>query len=175
MKKLYGLFIRYLIILSLGLFNFYIIHSIFYPATFFVSSFLLSIFGEVNSFYSIGVFLFNRNSIELIGACIASSAYYFLFILTFSTADLKPKKRLHLLLFVLASFFTLNVFRIILMSVVAGSVYFNPLHVFFWYIISTIMVISIWFFGVKLFKIKSIPVYSDIKYLLKEIKNSKRN
>ena len=34
-----------------------------------------------------------------------------------------------------------------------------------WYLGSTLFVIGIWFIEVKLFKIKEIPIYSDIKFL----------
>tara|TARA_Y100000034_G_C6714689_1_gene315863 strand:- start:303 stop:536 length:234 start_codon:yes stop_codon:yes gene_type:complete len=71
-----------------------------------------------------------------------------------------------------AAFFILNTLRIFLLGVlfVSGSVFFDATHKLFWYIISTIFVVGIWFAEVKIFRIKEIPFYSDLNWIYKKIK-----
>jgi hypothetical protein len=58
--------------------------------------------------------------------------------------------------------------RIFILSIlfVSGISFFDFAHKSFWYVGSIVFVVLIWFLGVKLFKIESIPFYSDIKFLL---------
>ncbi len=175
MNKVISLILRYLLIILAGLGGLIIFYKVFYPLTFFLSSFVLSMFGEVNSFYTVKLILFNEVSIELINACIAGSAYYLLFILVLSIPDLKIAKRISILLFSFALLLLLNVLRIVLMGLIAKTIYFESVHMFFWYIVSLIFVVGIWFLSVKLFSIREIPIYSDIKYLIEHTKNPKRN
>jgi len=51
---------------------------------------------------------------------------------------------------------------------VNGSSFFDFTHKIFWYAGSTIFVIAIWFLEVKIFKIKGIPIYDDLKFLYKK-------
>ena len=64
----------------------------------------------------------------------------------------------------------INILRIFLLGLVyiSGFSWFDIAHKLFWYAGSTIFVIGIWFAEVKLFKIKEIPFYSDIKFLYKK-------
>ena len=67
----------------------------------------------------------------------------------------------------------MNIFRIdilILSSVKFGKVWFDAIHMIFWKFLSTLYVAFVWIFLVKKFKIKTIPIYSDIKYLINKIK-----
>ena len=50
---------------------------------------------------------------------------------------------------------------------------FDLMHMLFWYLFSTLIVVFVWFFTVKIFKIREIPVYDDVKYLLRNIKTKK--
>ncbi len=175
MNKLYSLVSRYALILIAGLGNLFIFYKVFYPLTFFPVEFILNIFGDVNSFYRLNLILFNTTAVDIVAACVAGSAYYLIFILVMSTAGLKILKRIKILLFSTLIFLVFNIIRIVLMALIAGSVYFEQVHMFFWYFISIIFVVLIWFFAVKLFKIKEIPIYSDLKYLLKQTKKTKRN
>jgi exosortase/archaeosortase family protein len=115
-------------------------------------------------------------AIEIIGACIAGSAYSLLLILNLSVPNIKIKQRIKLLLFSFSSLLIINILRIFILSVlfVQGISFFDITHKLFWYAGSTIFVVAIWFTGIKLFKIKEIPFYSDIKYLLALRKNTKK-
>jgi energy-coupling factor transporter transmembrane protein EcfT len=87
------------------------------------------------------------------------------------------KKRIKSLLFILLGFFVFNILRIIILSVlfVNKIKYFEELHLFLWFFLSTLFVILIWFLSVKLFKIKGTPFYSDLRYLYnKSILNSRK-
>ncbi len=171
MKNIYELISRYLVIFLAGLGNLYIFYALFTPLTLQLSYGLFSILGDANLFGNL--ILYNGLAIELIEACIAGSAYYLLFILTFSTANIKFMNRLAILAAVLVSFLVFNVLRIVFMGLIFGQKYFSQIHLFFWYFVSIILVIVIWFSTVKLFKVKSIPIYSDILSLIKIIKTTK--
>lgn len=173
MNKSLSLIVRYLLIFLAGLANLSIFYKIFYPLTFYLSSFFLSLFGEVINFYAIKLIMFNQTAIELVNACVAGSAYYLLFILVLSTANIPFFKRISMLIFSFASLLLLNVLRILLMGLIAGTSYFESVHMLFWYVISILFVVCIWFLTVKLFSVKEIPVYSDLKYLVDKTKQSK--
>ncbi len=174
MNKPLSLVIRYALILLAGLGNLFIFYKIFSPITFYLSSSILSLFGEVVNLYSLRVFIFNQAVVELINACIAGSAYYLLFILALAIPSIVLRKRIYLLAFSFGSLLILNVLRIVLMSLIAGTVYFEPVHMIFWYLVSLVFVVGIWFSAVKLFSIKEIPIYSDLVYLMDQIKKPKR-
>jgi len=174
MKKVLSLIVRYFLILLAGLGNLTLFYRVFTPITFYLSSFTLSLFGEVVNFYAIGIILFNQTSIELIEACIAGSAYYLLFILVISMPNLKLLKRVSILLFSFALLLVVNVIRIVLMGLISETPYFESVHMLFWYFVSILFVVGIWFLTVKVFSIKEIPVYSDLKYLIEQTKHSKR-
>jgi exosortase/archaeosortase family protein len=113
------------------------------------------------------IILVNSIPIEIIEACVAGSAYYLMLILNLSIPNIKIKKRLLLLLFSFSLFFVVNIIRIIVSSsiLVSGATWFDFAHRLFWYVGSIVFVVGIWFLSVKLFKIKEIPFYTDIKYL----------
>lgn len=170
-KDYLDLIVRYFLIFLVGLGNLFIFYKIFFTPTFQGSAYLLGFLGEVTLFTPLKLILFNETAINIIDACIAGSAYYLLFILVFSVRNIKFVKRFSILVFSFAIFLLFNIIRIVWMALIAGGEYFKEIHLFFWYFISIILVIGIWFLSVKLFKITSLPVYSDIKFLLKEIKH----
>ena len=65
-------------------------------------------------------------------------------------------------------FLGINILRILIFSIllVSGFQYFDVAHQASWYLGSTLLVIVVWFANVKIFNIKSIPVYTDIKKML---------
>ncbi len=174
-KKLIGLFIRYFFVLILGAGNLYIFYSILTPLTVFLVSEAVSLFTEV-SVSGISIYLENF-TVELIGACVAGSAFFLMFILIFSTADIKPKKRFYALVTASALLFLLNFFRIVFLIFIYSpeSVYFDAVHWILWHLVSVFFVVGVWFLVVKLYKIESVPVYSDIKYLLSFSKKGKKS
>lgn len=159
------IFLRYLILIVLGIFSFQIFYFIFLPLTVYPVYYLLKIFFDVSLIAN--VMLVNGTSIEIIGACVAGSAYSLLAILNLSTPEIKIKKRILILSLSFLSFLILNLLRIFLLSIllISGNSWFDFTHKLFWYVGSTIFVVGIWFLSVKIFKIKKIPFYSDIKNL----------
>ena len=104
--------------------------------------------------------------IYIVNACIAGSAYLLLLILNL-TIDLKPLERLKSIVYSFALLLVLNVIRISIL----GALYHHEIpyveftHAIFWYGLSTIFVIGIWFITIKKFKIKNIPFYTDLRNL----------
>jgi len=68
-------------------------------------------------------------------------------------------------------FLALNVLRIVLFAslYVNSFKYFDFTHKIFWYAFSTLFVVLIWFFVVRFYNVKDIPIYSDLKYLIRKI------
>ncbi|MDA3836270.1 MAG: pacearchaeosortase [Nanoarchaeota archaeon] len=112
------------------------------------------------------IFIGNR-AIEIIGACVAGSAYFLLLILNLATSGIGLVKRLKLLLFTFGTFFIINVIRIYILSIMylEGSAMFDITHKLFWYLGSTLFVVLIWFAGVFIFKVEEIPFYTDLKHM----------
>ena len=164
-----NLILRYALLLLLGLGNLYIIYTIFTPLTIYPVFWILNIF--YNPILSNTTITLSNKVIELIPACIAGSAYYFLLILNLST-PMKIKQRTQSLIFLLTSFLILNILRISILSIffINSLSFFDISHKIAWYSISTLFVVAIWFTSVKIFSIKQIPIYSDLKQLAKEIK-----
>jgi hypothetical protein len=173
MNKSISLVSRYLLIFLAGLGNLTLFYKVFYPLTFRISSFLFSLFGDTISFYNIQLILFNQTAIEIINACVAGSAYYLLFILLLSLPNINIFKRISMLIFAFGILLVLNVVRILFMGLIAGTSYFESVHMLLWYFVSVLFVVGIWFLTVTLFSIKEIPVYSDLKYLIEKTKHSK--
>ena len=167
-KRFLSISIRYLILLLVALPNFWLFYSIFTPLTISVINFSLGLFFETIRFGNV-ILLDNKISIEIIPACVAGSAYYLLLILNLSIAKIKTTKRIKMILLSFAMFFLINIFRIFILSIIllADFTSFIIIHKIFWYAMSTIFVVGIWFYEIKLFRIKEIPFYSDFKFLYK--------
>lgn len=165
-----GIVLRYLILILVAIPNLWIFYTIFTPLTAYPVYWLLGLFYDV-SLLNKAIILINQNiSIELIEACIAGSAYYLLLILNLSTPGIKVSKRIKIAALSFLVFLVINILRIFTLSLVAvsGSSFFDITHRIFWYALSTIFVVGIWFAEVKAFNIKAIPFYSDIKFLYKQ-------
>lgn len=162
--------LRYVILLLIGLSNLYIFYLIFKPLTIYPVYFLLNIFSEVSLYGNVLSFA-NGTSIQLVNACIAGAAYYLLLILNLSTPNIKFNKRLKMIIYSFASLLILNILRIFILTnlFVSGFAFFDFTHKLFWYLLSIVFVIGIWFIQIKIYKIKEIPFYSDLKYFYKRI------
>ena len=175
-KKLWNISVRYLILILVGIPNLWLFYFILTPLTIYPVYFLLSFFVDTALFGNI-ILLNNTIPIEIIKACVAGSAYYLLLILNLAI-PMEIKKRIKLLLFSFLSLLVLNILRIVFLSLlfVSGASSFDITHRLLWYIGSTILVVLIWFTGIKIFKVQGIPFYSDLKDLgvLKKTKKSKR-
>ncbi|MGD9275793.1 MAG: pacearchaeosortase [Candidatus Pacearchaeota archaeon] len=173
-KEVYGILARYLLIIFAAASNLFIFYYIFTPLTVYHVYFLLQIFLDVK--LSGNVISLGHYAIWIIKACIAGSAYYLLFILNLSIPKINLKKRLKMISFSFLVLLAANILRIIILVLLLGSFWFDFTHKLFWNLLSTIFVVGIWFLEVKLFKIKKIPFYDDIKILYKNsfFKKSKR-
>ena len=165
---------RYAALILIGILGLKIFYFIFTFLTIYPTYFLLRFFFKASVIYN---FIFVNNlPIEIIGACVAGSAYYLLLILNLSTREIKIKKRIEMLLFSFALFLAINVLRIFFLSIlyVNEVSFFDIAHRLLWYAGSIFFVVGIWFLSVKIFKIKETPFCSDLFYLLKLEKNSKK-
>lgn len=168
-KQFLDILIRYAILILIALPNLWLFYLIFTPLTIYPVYFLLNLFFETSLTGNvINVINF---SIEMIPACIAGSAYYLLLILNLSIPKIETQKRLNMVFFSSLSFLIINILRVFLLSlgIISESPWFDITHKLFWYIGSIIFVIGIWFAEVKLFKIREIPFYSDIKFIYKKV------
>ena len=172
MRKNYNPFsilIRYLILLGL-MFSLPLIYKILTPLTIYPTIFLLKLFYQVSYLNSM-IILNSKTIIYIIPACIAGSAYLLLLILNLSL-PMSLKKRIRTILFSLTLLLSLNILRIFSLTILYDNSFrfFDITHKLFWYGLSTLFVILIWFYTVKKFNIKEIPIYTDIKYLSKKSK-----
>jgi len=190
-----SLVLRYVLLLILGLGNLFIFYLIFTPLTVYPVSWLIGISDEATLMrgtytkvceLSEGTFLeslgcmnttifFREYFASIIPACIAGAAYYLLLILNLTT-PMPFKKRVKSITFLFVSFLILNVLRIFFFALFFASKnyeIFNIAHTASWYFGSTVLVILIWFSNVLIFKISEIPIYSDLKSIINQIKNKK--
>lgn len=167
MNKLHNLILRYLIILAIAIPNFYIIYTIFTPLTIYPIYFILNLFYE--TFLTNTTLLINNLAIDIIPACIAGAAYFLLIALNLLT-PMDKKQRLYSLIFSISLFYIINLLRIFLFTIllIYSFKLFNLTHMFFWYFLSTLIVITIWFLTAYIFKIKQTPIYTDLNFLYKK-------
>lgn len=168
MNKLYDLIIRYVVLLVVAVPNLFLFYWIFSPLTVYPSYFLFNLFFD--TYLSGNNILFSNVSFSIIGACIAGSAYYLLLILNLSIPNVSLKERIKRILFAFSIFLAVNILRIFFLGVLylQGAEFFDITHKIFWYGLSTLFIVGIWIFEVKIFKIKEIPVYSDFVFLYKK-------
>ncbi len=176
-RKKYNIFLilaRYVILLGL-VFSLPLIYKIFAPLTIYPVSFLLKIIFKNISVVGDIITINNCNEVQIISSCIAGSAYLLLLILNL-TVPMNWKKRIFSISLSFIILLILNILRIFLFSILheINFVFFDITHMLFWYVLSIVFVVGIWFLITKIFSITQIPVYSDIKLLIKNIK-SKRN
>ena len=171
-NEIKDMILRYLLMALLGIIGaFYII---FKPLTIYSAYFLLNLFYQTA--LSGAVLTVNNLDIEIIDACIASSAYFLLFILNFSTGKIKFSKRILVFFLDAGIFLVFNVLRIVGMSVllIKGSVFFETIHLIFWYVLSVLAVFLIWILTARIFDIKGIPFVSDFLYVRKLLRKKKK-
>ncbi len=171
MRYTYKLVIR-LILMLIVAFLFPYVYIILNPLTLNISYYLLQLF--VNASLINSSIMVNNITLNFINACSAGAAYLLLIFLILSTKALSFKKMLLMFLIGASLIFIMNIVRIeILIWVLLdyGLNMFDNLHLFFWRGVSTIFVALIWFFLDIIFKLKTIPIISDVKYLVKAIQN----
>jgi exosortase/archaeosortase family protein len=169
-KDFFFILLRYLLLL-VGVFSLPLIYKILTPLTIYpVRGILDLVFKEV-MVYGDFLIINMRYAIELVPSCIAGSAFLLLLILNLAV-QMPIRKRLTSLILSFLILYIVNLLRISFFSIL--SVYKNPFfnfaHSLFWYGLSLVLVVVIWFLIVKLFSIKAIPFYTDLKILLKNSK-----
>lgn len=172
-KPLAQILLRYLFLLAISFFilsesfNNFILLITIYPI-----NLLLNLFFE--SFVLNNLILVKGISVQLIPACLAISAYLLLISLNF-LVSMKPLKRVLSLAFSFILLLLLNILRIFILTllIIKEVAYYDIIHKFIWYFLSTILVIGVWFLTAYLFKIKQIPVYSDFKNIKDILKKNK--
>lgn len=174
-RTILDIFLRYSILIVVAIPNLFLFYYIFTPLTIYPVYFLLGLFFNANLVGNM-IFLNGNSLIEIIEACVIGSAYYLLLILNLTIPQIKLKKRIKAIIFSFGILLLINIFRIFLLSVLFASKsdFFEIAHKFLWYFGSIVIVILIWFLTVRIFKIKKIPVYSDFKTVLKNIRKGKR-
>ncbi len=167
-KEAVDLGIRYLVLVLFGA-GLGVFYFLFTPLTVWPVYGVLNLVDSGVRLFEGSVIFFSGNYIEIIGACVAGAAYYLLLILNLAT-PMDYLKRAESLLFLFGSFLLLNIFRIVLFSLlfVSGFQFFDLAHKLIWYFGSTILVVVIWFVNVWLFDIREIPVYSDVMELFRD-------
>ena len=163
MKYEYGLIIRGLLCFT-PISLFYLILT---PLTLYGSYLLLWFYNPI--IYGTGIII-GENLFELVGACIAAAAYLLLLILILLTKEIGFYNRIKMFLFGSLLIYLLNIIRIaflVILSISFNTTLFEIIHTIFWKFLSGIYVAGVWILLVYLFKIKSIPIYSDLKYLYK--------
>ncbi|PIO08811.1 hypothetical protein COU59_00145 [Candidatus Pacearchaeota archaeon CG10_big_fil_rev_8_21_14_0_10_34_12] len=161
---------RYVVLVAVAIPNLWLFYFVFTPLTIYPIYYVLGQFFPVSLLSSKILLINHQLPIEFIEACIAGAAYYFLLILNLSTPQIKLSDRIKMIFLSFFLLLTVNVIRIttLILMIYHDVAFFNVTHLLFWYLLSTVFVIAIWFFEVKLFKIKNIPFYSDLKFLHKK-------
>ena len=165
-KRVVDFTTRYILLILIAFPGLLLFYKIFTPLTIYPSYWLFQIFFDA-SLYSNIILLNSSLVVEIVPACVMGSAYYLLLILNFSMPKIELKKRIVMVLTSFAALLVVNILRIVLLGSLytLESVWSDPLHSFFWYFLSIFFVVGIWFAQVKIFNVKGIPFYSDLKFL----------
>lgn len=169
MKKGYDLILR---IIILFLISYSLLNIIITPVTIYLSYYLLKLFGE-NVILLPPFLILNQAVIKFIPACAAISAYYLLMLLILLTRDIKPLIRLKMFLLGSLIILIINTLRVTALLITLsyyGLNLFESIHIFLWILVGSVLVALVWIFLVKRYKVKTIPIYSDLKYLFEQTK-----
>ncbi len=164
MHYLKSLLIRLILcFIPISLFSFFLTPITVYGSYILLVSFLDIVMKE--NFLIVNGFPF-----EIVEACVATTAYYLLWLLCFLTKDIKLKIRLKLLLYGFLLILGMNLFRVALLVFIAmkyGFAWFTLVHLAFWNFVTGIYVALVWIFLVMKFRVYSVPVCDDLRTLYK--------
>jgi len=168
-KGVVDIVVRYVILLVLGMFM-NVFYVMFKPLTIYPVYYILGLF--FNASLSRRIISVEGINFEIIDACVAGSAFLLLTALNLMAGKMGFGKRVYALFFSYISLLVLNILRIVLLAILAvnSSFVFSVVHMAFFYVISILFVFAVWIAEIRIFRIKEIPLYSDIKYLLNFIK-----
>jgi exosortase/archaeosortase family protein len=163
-ERAYLILLRYIILLLI-IFTIPLIYKIFFILTIYPVVYLLELFFQVSLNQDM-ILIYPDTLIQIIPACVAGSAYLLLIILNLAV-PMDYKKRILSILFSFSILLVLNISRITILAILYhyNTPFFNFTHKLFWLFLSTVFVVAIWFLVVRIFSVKEIPVYSDMKYI----------
>ncbi len=150
-------------VLSISLFT-----IILLPLTLYASYVLSLPFLSVS--LSENTLIFDSGMFTFIPACAATLAYVLLLFLIFLTSEISFAKGIKMFFLGSAIIFIMNLIRIlflIYLYINFGGNYFESIHLILWHFVSTIFVAGVWIFLVEFYEIKSIPIVSDIKIIIR--------
>lgn len=167
LRYVFGIFVSFLVL------TFSIFSLIFKPLTIWPVFLILKLFYVVSLNGMIRMTVAGHE-ILFIDACIASSAFLLLFLFNILTRDIFLKKRILIFLFDCILLLVLNILRLVILIIllVNNSAAFDLTHKVFWYVLSIVFVVAIWFFSARFFRIRTVPFYSDLKFLISLKKKS---
>lgn len=152
-----------------GVLGFNLFYVLFSWWTVQLSFFVISLFHSGATFMGTMISV-GQHSIEIIPACVAASAYLLLALLILLTQGISFRKGMTLFLLGSVLILLANVARIevlVALLVKGGKNYFETLHLFLWTVVSSMYVAGVWLFLCWRYKVRSIPVYSDLVALKK--------
>ncbi len=173
MSKIQSITIRYFLLIIISLGNFWIIYKTFTFPTITLSYFFIHLIYPL-SLLEGNTIQYSSKLLAIIAPCVAGAAYFLLLLLNLGTS-MPLKTRIKSLVFLILTFFLINILRIVLFAVLFARnyLYLDLLHSITWHFLSIFIVIILWFINIRLFNIKQIPFYSDLKYLYSLINNKK--
>jgi exosortase/archaeosortase family protein len=149
-----------------------LLSQIFHPLTLYTSYIIIKTFNSSVTILSPYLITFS-NYIRFSQACAVISAYFLLVLLLAFTKDISFKIGLKILSLGSLIIFTTNIIRILILIFVLETHGFNtfqPIHDIFWVIFGSLIVALTWIILTRFYKVNSVPIYSDLKYLLKQTK-----
>jgi len=186
MRYEFGLVIRVVLALALFIVPFYvfdvnIFQRIFEQVTFDTIYAFLEESGtdpQQGSFsvsYAIRI-LGGEATVNIVKYCVTASAYYLLTLFCIITMGIALWKRVLMFIIGSALIFGMNIARIVVLIVVMlnNSEIFKAAHFALGFLLSVGYVILVWVLLSFLFKVKTVPFYSDIKFLTHEMLKKKK-
>ncbi len=149
-----------------------LISKFFYPLTIYPPYYLLKIM-NYQVFIIPPYIITLENYIRFSEACAAISAYFLLLLLIILTKDIKVKTGIKIFIAGSAIIYIVNMARIFLLIAILekyGFSAFQQTHDILWIIFGSLLVALTWISLSRYYKIRTIPIYSDVKYLLKQTK-----
>lgn len=169
-KEVASLLLRYALVVLLPLGGLVLFYTIFTPLTLYSAYFILKFMYSQASLLPPATLFLQGEYINIVSACIAGAAYYLLVALNLTT-PMHPLKRVKSLAYLVLVFLFLNVLRIVIFAklFISGTDYFDLAHKVTWYFGSTLLIVLVWFSMVLIFKIQAIPVYTDVRNILRSV------
>ncbi|MFH0797998.1 MAG: pacearchaeosortase [Candidatus Woesearchaeota archaeon] len=171
MKYYKDLALRIILALALGTY-YQVYYMIFKPLTLNMSYFFLKMMDGSAALFEDKI-ITATHTLTFIDACVAAAAYLLLSMLILTTKDITWKKRLKMFVYGSILILVFNIARIELLFFALFRLdysTYSALHLFIWKFLSTIYVFGVWVFLIRMFKIKTIPVYSDFVHILNLVK-----